>query len=193
MVYSTYSNSSAFIVSDDIIVSEIKVEGGKLKVSNYATGAIVPANTGVMVSALEGGNYTIQLTTGGTSLLGDNNMLKPSGDTGINAANMNVSDTKFYRLTMHNSTQIGFYWGAENGAAFDIAANKAYLAVPNTEAGARIGLWFGDDATGIANLSSGSSMNVNDSLNKVYDLQGRRVAHLGNGMYIINGKKFINK
>jgi hypothetical protein len=52
---------------------------------------------------------------------------------------------------MHNpatDNKIGFWWGAANGAAFDIAANKAYFAVP-TGASAKEGFTFEDTTTGI--------------------------------------------
>ena len=106
-----------------------------------------------------------------------------------------VSETcKFYRLTMHgaaenNPGKIGFWWGADGGQSFDIAANKAYLAVPASVAGARNGFAFGDDSTtGISNV------NVNENVNgSVYDLQGRKVSTPGKGLYIVNGKKVVIK
>lgn len=186
-VYGTYSSSRAFVVSNDIVVSEIRVTNGSLVVSSYETGDIVPANTGVMVSALEGGDYTVQLATGGTSILGNDNMLKPTGDNGISADDMNAANTKFYRLTMHNGTQIGYWWGAAEGAAFDLTANKAYLAVPSS-AGARIqSLWFDSETTGVSDVRS----KIYDGRGEVFDLQGRRVAQPTRGLYIINGKTVI--
>lgn len=188
-VYGTYSNSRAFVVSNDIVVSEISVTDGCLAVSSYETGDIVPANTGVMVSASTGGDYTVQLATGGTSVLGDDNMLKASGDNGITADDMNAANTKFYRLTMHNGTQIGYWWGAAEGAAFDLAANKAYLAVP-TAAGARIqSLWFDSETTGVSDVRS----KMKDGRGEVFDLQGHRVVQPIKGMYIVDSKKVVIK
>ena len=156
--YATYSSDYAFFVPSDLTVSEISVAGGNLSVSDYATGAVVPAGTGVLVSSTSSGEHAITLTTGGTSVLGSDNMLKSSGDAGITAASMTVADTKFYRLTMHNGSQIGFYWGAENGAAFDLGANKAYLAVPDEQAGlAPMRFWLDeeeDNATDIETIEA---------------------------------------
>ena len=176
-------------MSDDIVVSEVGVVDGKLVVDNYDTGDVVPANTGVLVAALDGGNYNVNLSAeAGTSVLGSDNMLKPSGDAGITAENMNVADTKFYRLTMHNGTTIGFYWGAENGAAFSLAANKAYLAVP-TATSAPSFFWFNENTpTGISQIENGEMRMEN-----VFDLQGRRVAKPTKGLYIVNGKKVAIK
>ena len=187
-IFGTYSNSSAFVVPAELTVSAItSVDGGKLTITDYAEGDIVKANTGVLVSSTTDGDHTILLSNEtGTEISG--NMLKASGDAGIKAATMNVADTKFYRLTMHNGTQIGFWWGAAEGAAFDIAANKAYLAVPKGS-GAREGLWFNDDVTTSINemRSEGAEMN------NVYNLNGQRVAQPTRGLYIVNGKKVIVK
>ena len=187
--YGTYSNGNAFVVPEGLTVSEISVIDNELLVEDYATGDVVPANTGVLMSATTAGDKTITLSAeAGTSVLGEDNMLKPSGDAGITAANMTVADTKFYRLTMHNGTTIGFWWGAADGAAFDLAANKAYLAVP-TGATAPTFFWFGGETTGI-DMVHGAGLKVNGS---VFNLNGQRVAQPTKGLYIVNGKKIIIK
>ena len=203
MYYGTYSNSCAFIVSDDIIVSEISIVDGKLYVDDYESGDIVPANTGVMVSAMEGGNYTVTLTSGGTSILGDDNCLRPSGDGGITAAAMSeaAANCLYYRLTMHGADPvnnipgtIGFWWGAADGAAFSLAANKAYLAVPNEQETARMGFAFGDNTQGIDDVKRETITN-----DRYYNLQGQRISDIHKvspnkgGLYIVNGKKVILK
>lgn len=191
--YGTFSSSSPFVVPANVTVSEIGIDAeGKMDVQNYASGAIVPANTGVMVSATSYGDFNlIKTTNNGESVLGDDNALRPSGDDGITADEMDGKDSgcKFYRLTMHNGEKIGFWWGAAEGAAFDVVANKAYLAVPKELAAAREGFAFDDDSTtGISNV------NVNENVNgSVFDLQGRKVNKPGKGLYIVNGKKVVIK
>lgn len=190
LVYGTYSNSSAFVVSDEIEVSEISIMDGKLYVEAYKTGDVVPANTGVMVSAMEGGDYTVNLSSEtGTSVLGEDNMLRPTGE-GITAEQMAAKDAncQYYRLTMQNGETIGFWWGAEDGAAFAVDANKAYLAVPETE-GARMSFWMGNESSGIADALI--AMKGSDRV--VYDLQGRRVKNVAKGLYIVDGKKVLVK
>ena len=188
MVYGTYSCGKAFVVPNDLVVSEITVLKGKLWVENYNSGDIVPANTGVMVAALAGGNYDVTLSDeAGSSIFDSDNMLKPSGDAGITAANMTKADTKFYRLTMHNGSEIGFWWGAADGAAFDLAANKAYLAVPNSAQLSREGLWLGDDVTAI------ETVKTQQADGQYFNLAGQRVAQPTKGLYIVNGKKVIIK
>ena len=179
------------MVSDDIVVAEVGIVEGKLNVKEYETGAVVPANTGVMVSAFEGGNYTVTLTDeDGTSVLGEYNNLRPTGAEGINATDMAAAedvDCLYYRLTMHNGTTIGFWWGAEDGAAFSVGANKAYLAVPANQA--KAGFAFeGGDATSISTIDNGQL-----TMENAYNLQGQKVGSAYRGIVIVNGKKFINK
>ena len=204
--YGTYSLASPFVVPSDLTVSEIKVVDGKLTVGNYETDDVVPANTGVMVSSTTSGDHYVTLTTkAGTSVYGSANMLMPSGN-GITTAEMAEAapGCKYYRLTMHNGTTLGYYWGAADGAAFDLGANKAYLAVPI--ASARLtGFDMADSETtdirvkGIVNserqrVGDGTS-GMEFAAAAVYDLQGRRVADssLKKGLYIVNGKKYIIK
>ena len=191
--YGTYSNSKAFIVPEDLTVSAITVADGKLTVTDYAAGDVVKANTGVMVSATSAGEKTVVLTAE-TGTEKDGNMLKASGDAGIDAATMDAADTKFYRLTMHNGTQIGFWWGAENGAAFALAANKAYLAVPSSAlAASREGLWLdlGGETTGVSEKVAVNS--EKSATAPVYNLNGQRVSQPTRGLYIVNGKKVVVK
>ena len=185
--YATYSSSKAFKVPSDVTVSEIKVIGGKLSLSSYSTNDIVPANTGVLISSATSGVHYMPVNTGGSSKLGSDNMLKASG-SGITASEMSSADAgcKFYRLTMHNGTDIGFWWGAADGSAFDIAANKAYLAVPTADAARIQAFWFEDEVNGIDNPQL-STLNSQP----IYSLSGQRVEKAKKGLYIVNGKKCV--
>lgn len=188
--YSTYSNASAWVVPKDLTVAEIGIENNTLNVKEYAEGDIVPANTGVMVSASAGGDYTVNLcTVVGTSVLGDANRLRTSGPSGITADAMASNDANclYYRLTMHKGTQIGFWWGAENGAAFPLAANKAYLAVPQTATSAKMGMWFGSEGDPTAIDATGSK----PAEAAIYNLHGQHISHLQKGVNIVEGKKII--
>ena len=189
--YGTYSSSSAFKVSGNVTVSEIGINNdGTMNVQSYEEGAVVPKNTGVMISAETYGDFKlIKSTETGTSVLDNANRLRPTGD-GISAADMAANDSGclYYRLTMHNGTKLGFWWGADHGAAFAVGPNKAYMAVPATT-NAREGFAFDDDSTtGISNVN----VNLNDNDN-CYDLQGRKVSTPGKGLYIVNGKKVVIK
>lgn len=195
MYYGTYSSSKPFVVPGDITVSEINVANGKLNVQKYETGAIVPANTGVMVSSAAYGDHTVTLSDEvGESVLGNDNMLRPTGDKGITAGDMATNDAncKYYRLTMHNGETLGFFYGAADGAAFKVLANKAYLAVP-AETAAKMSSFVigGGSTTAIDGIEAGNGANAS---RKVYNLQGQRVSGtLPKGLYIIDGRKVIVK
>ena len=190
MYYATYSNTNAFVVPEDLTVAKIDVYGSETKllaVNPFNAGDIVPANTGVMVSASTPGEKSILLTTGGEKT--NNNMLRPSGPNGITAEEMAEADLNctYYRLTMHNGTDIGFWWGAEDGDAFQLSANKAYLAVPNTTGDIK-GFAFSDIVDGIKAVET-----TETESNAIYNLAGQRVSKMQKGIYIVNGKKVLVK
>lgn len=194
MYYGTYSSTKPFVVSDDIIVSEISVIDNQLNVEEYASGAVVPANTGVMVSSMTYGNHEVALSEEvGESVLGEENMLRPTGDAGITAAEMAAKDAacKYYRLTMHKGETLGYFYGAAEGAAFNIAAGKAYLAVPEALASKVLGFAIGGGVTGIGAVADNGNA---AGQRTVYNLHGQRVnGKLAKGVYIVNGKKVIIK
>ena len=190
MYYATYSNTNAFVVPENLTVAKVDVYGSETKllaVNPFNAGDIVPANTGVMVSASTPGEKSILLTTGGEKI--NDNMLRPSGPNGITAEEMAEADLNctYYRLTMHNGTDIGFWWGAENGDAFQLGANKAYLAVPKTTGDIK-GFAFSDIVDGIKAVET-----TETESNAIYNLAGQRVSKMQKGIYIVNGKKVLVK
>ena len=189
--YSTYSNKNAFVVPDGLTVSEIEVTGsGALNIVNYNTGDVVPANTGVLISSSTYGTPEVELTgETGTSVLGEANRLRATGD-GITASAMEAADANctYYRLTMHHGTELGFWYGAENGAGFNVAANKAYLAI-SEGSGSKDGFSLIDD---IETNSISMPTNCTNS-NVFYNLAGQRVSKDYKGIVIVNGKKMLNK
>ena len=192
--YATYSSPFGFIIPEGLIVEEVGISKGKLDVQAYGAGARVPANTGVLISSSTAGSKTLTLAGGGTSVKGEDNRLRATG-TGIDADGMSTAapGCKYYRQTMHNpaaENKIGFWWGAPDGAAFDVVANKAYLAVPDG-ATARSGfnLFGDDDTTGIEELKNSKT----EELKSYYNLNGQRIANPSKGLYIVNGKKVIIK
>lgn len=202
-VYGTFSHPSAWVVPNNLTVSAVSVDDGKLTINDYTTGEVVPTNTGVMVSAEKwnGGETTQDFTINLSNEAGTvkTNNLKPSGNgitkDGMASANTNCT---FYRLTMHNGSQIGFWWGAESGGAFALAANKAYLAVPNSAQVKAQCLWRSDEETEIVDVTEDDEIDETANESRfVYDLSGRRLDKVSpfggkKGFYIINGKKVIN-
>ena len=188
--YGTYSCTGAFVVPADLTVSEISVADDKLTVADYDTGNIVPANTGVMISSTTSGNHTIVISdAAGTSVLGSSNMLRATGSTGITAEDMASADASslFYRLTMHSGSTLGFYWGAADGGAFAVAAQKAYLAVPVSTARSISSFNLSDNGATIIKL-----ITIPSAQEKTYNLRGQLIT-TSKGLVISKGKKIVNK
>ena len=133
----------------------------------------VPAGTAVLLKGE--GEHTMDVVASSTTDVSDN-CLK-------------VSDGKakddIYVLANGNYG-VGFYrWIGESA----LSAGKIYLE-PNM-AGSRTFIRLpGADTTGIS-----ASLNEKGEMRKekCFDLQGRRMAQPAKGLYIVNGKKFINK
>lgn len=192
--YSTYFTNVAFEAPADVEVGIVTgVEGNALTIdwTKYPAGKTVPANTGVLVKGNKGDYpYVIVNSSAQTPA---NNLLKGS----VAAEQTAGTNCKFYKLSMDNSDKnLGFYWGAADGAAFENAANKAYLAVPNAVAANLFGFVIeGDGTTGIESVEQAQK------LVDVYTIDGMLVQKqvkanqalngLRKGMYIVNGKKVI--
>ena len=95
----------------------------------------------------------------------------------------------YYKLAIKND-KVGFYWGAADGAAFEMTKpSTAYLTVPQSKAvqGFVLNLEEGEP-TGIATV-------VTNEDAPIYNLQGIRMngKNLPKGIYIQGGKKFMVK
>lgn len=190
--YTTFSTDKAFVVPEDVTVEEVAVINDLIHKVAYTPGSVVPARTGVLISSVISGEHAaLYSDEPGTSVLAAENLLRPSGDAGITASAMAEKDADciYYRLTMHNGTQAGFWWGAEDGAAFDLAKNKAYLAVPK----AIVSAVRGFDFVNAVDATEGVSAQAVTTEAKVYyDLSGRCLRESKQrGLYIVDGKKVI--
>ena len=100
-----------------------------------------------------------------------------------------------YVLGNKESAGVAFYKLKSTGT---IKANKAYLKVNSAKAREFFTFDFDATSTDVDNNATGvDSINAQDSEEnvdvKIYDLQGRRVANPGKGIYIVNGKKVLMK
>ena len=103
---------------------------------------------------------------------------------GVNDPEGKENDGTFYVLNYTEEDGVGFYKLDSEGK---VGLGKAYLTYDDGGGDAR-GFFLFNDATGIESVS------LNDGENgEVYDLQGRRVAQPGKGLYIVSGKKYIKK
>ena len=193
--FGTYSYDRPFKVpaagDNDVKVYTISLQNNntELVLNQVAANTIVPANTGVLVSAAAGGTYPADATlASGTTLSG--NLLVASSVEMSTVTGTN----KFYHLSMKNGN-IGFYWGNSNGTAWDFNGsnndqnpNKAYLVVSQNSGNSIKGFAFGDGTNGIQAVETEKAES-----NAIYNLAGQRVSKMQKGLYIVNGKKMIQR
>lgn len=194
--YSTYYANHAFVVPAGIevgIVTNASSAEATLTIdwSAYKEGEIVPANTGIILKGKEGVYPYIVDDSKATAPA--NNLLKGS----TTAATTEGENCLFYKLSYDNDGKnLGFYWAAENGAAFTNEANRAYLALTTAVAQNVRGFGLeGDGTTGIGQVENG------EALVNVYTIDGiivrkqvkesQALNDLKKGIYIVNGKKVI--
>ena len=150
----------------------------------YEAGSVIPAGVAVVLKA-QPGEYTFTVS--------DEVGEKPAS---TNLYGYNVPSTtsvygmsKYYMLSLNaknDLNSVGFYWGVENGTAFNSEAHKAFLALP--ESATAKSFTFADIADGIASVSRCSD----DSDSPVYSLTGIRMSgKRPAGIYVRGGKKFI--
>lgn len=189
LYYGTFSNASPFVCPtavDDFTVSKVSVSNGTLSVESLT--GVVPAGTGVLVSSSSSSNDKVKAVKladpNKTYDPVDDNMLHPSSET------MSGTDSYFYHLTFDENNPLGFYWGAEGGAAWNFSGtNKAYLKVLKTYSGysAVKGFTLSDSADGIKAIETEKNSEM------VFNLAGQRVSKMQKGIYVVNGKKILVK
>lgn len=183
--YATYYHDFGYMMPEGVkggVVTDAKVEGTLVVDYKYGSGSVVPAKSALLLNGAKN-DYEVALKLEETSE--DVNLLK-----GTSYESLTTSDkagAKFYKLANDKDKGIGFYWGAENGAAFTNSANKAYLAVAG-EASAAKGFALGGVDTGIKEVTE-----VGKMAGKIYNLQGMQQKGLQKGICIVNGKKFVVK
>lgn len=189
--YATYYTDHCVTVPEGCEAASVDVRDNKMYLYyTWTAGTVIPANTGVVIKANVAGTYTYHIgaTDDETSVEGTNYLY--GSTTGTTVA-PEAGVYKFYKLAKAtDSAVIGFYWGAENGAAFNTGANKAYLAIPASVASEVKGFAFGeaDDATAIFNIAT-----EGNAQKTIYNLNGQRVSKAQKGIYIVNGKKIMFK
>ena len=149
----------------------------------YNAAEVIPAGEAVVVFALEAGDYTFKATDT-TGYDDDTNMLFGTDEETAIADDANYY---FYKLSLDsNGKNVGFYWGAANGAAFTNGAHKAYLKVSKNQTKAKAFL-FNGGATAIKTVSfDNAGANA-----PVFNMAGQRVDKSFKGIVIRNGKKFV--
>lgn len=170
-----YSEAGNYQAPDGTHVFKVNLTGTSITMTEIEDG-IVNKGEGVVLKSETTGEITMSMVAGKSKGdYSDNNLVGTSVDI-TNPGNA-------YVLYYKPASGVGFYKLTSNGT---IAKNKAYL-IYNQPGNARAFFAFDGETTGIEdNIVVG-----NEEDDKVYDLQGRRVAKPVNGLYIVNGKKVI--
>lgn len=183
--YATYYHDFGYMMPEGVkggVVTDAKVEGTLVVDYKYGSGSVVPAKSALLLNGAKN-DYEVALKLEESSE--DVNLLKGTSDESLTTSD--EAGAKFYKFANDKDKGIGFYWGAENGAAFTNSANKAYLAVAG-EASAAKGFALGGVDTGIKEVTE-----VGKMAGKIYNLQGMQQKGLQKGICIVNGKKFVVK
>ena len=203
--YATFYNDSRnFKLPASLSALVLTSESGQtLNYKTIASGdasGIVPKGVPVILvsSNRRGGTYTLTSTTEGASYSGENLlhgsilMTMTSNVNGVSTSGN--SSYVYYKLAYGksgsvNANKLGWYWGANNGAAFTIAGGKAWLALPKSSAQSLDAILLEeDDATSIDGIEQSYMNEANDAQ---YNMAGQRVGNGYNGIIIENGKKVI--
>lgn len=145
----------------------------------------VPANTGLYLevaeTAAEKREFEVPVTNEDVEAV-EGNLLIPTDGTSVQSDN-----TTTYYAYGKQSGKYAFF-KVSTTKAYTPSANKALLAVPTSEAGAKDMIDVNGGATGIEAIDNAQLAN-----DKVYNLSGQRVAKAQKGVYIVNGRKVVVK
>lgn len=204
--YGTIYTESSYVMPQGVVgyaVTQADADRRELTLTEaYAGGETVPARTPLLVKG-EKRSYLLFAPTPeaaeGKPAPTGNLLLGTATEAQTSAPNGQPADTyRFYKLYYadpdHTGTkQLGFYWGAPEGAPFVSQANKAYLALSAEAARHISGFVLPGDVTGIDTLPAPGAQPF-----VVYTLTGIRLypstlSDLPSGIYIVNGEKKVIK
>lgn len=194
--YLTAYSDKALVVPAGVKAAVVTANGESIRNDyRYNSGDVIPAETGVLLKGGKGNSFYLSASES-TEMAPEDNLLH--GTLTDEMTNVAGAD-KYYKLSYDRATgtEIGFYWGAENGGAFMNKGGKAFLAIPATLQAAQLtgfslfDLNNNQTVTGIEHATATPAATL-----RVYDLNGRRinvnhVDELPQGIYVINGKKVI--
>lgn len=185
--YATYFTDKEFVMPEGLegYVVTPKDETSVTLTKAFEGGEIVPASTALLVKG-EAGSYPCAGSNTGATFTGDNCL---HGNLTAGTVAEVPGASKYYKL-LNGSNGLGWYLGAPDGGVFTLGANKAYLALSEAQAqnAKALSLDFSDETTAINGIED-----VNADSNVRYNLNGMKINSTYKGMYIKNGKKFINK
>ena len=188
--YATAYSDNAVILPEGLQAAVITgVADGKLTIDyRYNGGDVIPAGTAVLVKG-EAGAHDYNLATNDEQAVAGNLLKGAASDVTTEG-----DGCLFYMLSYDaNHQNLGFYWAAEDGAAFTSKAGKAYLALPQAASAGVTGYALDGTPVGIDQATTDAQAPA-----VIYTVDGRLVQQtdvkdLPKGLYIVNGKKVIIK
>lgn len=147
---------------------------GELSISHtYNAGDRIPAGTAVIIKGAAG-DYDITIYEPDNNLESPSNVLKGYDTTKETAAE---GSNKYYMLSLNESEElssVGFYYGADNGAAFESGAHRAFLALPSSNSAKPTSFRFSNIEKN--NVITGIKRTNNEapSTLQYFDIQGRK-------------------
>ena len=194
--YLTAYSDKALVVPAGVKAAVITANGEGIRNDyRYNSGDVITAGTGVLLKGGKGNSFYLSASESAEMAPEDNLLHGTLTDEMTSVAGAD----KYYKLSYDRATgtEIGFYWGAENGGAFMNKGGKAFLAIPATLQAAQLtgfSLFDLDNNQAVTGIEHATAMPA--ATLRVYDLNGRRinvnhVDELPQGIYVINGKKVI--
>ena len=164
------------------------------KTEAYKEGQPVPAQTALLIGGALGTNYypAVLKEDVTATYSGENYMEGRRTAEGYTNSQKGVA-VYYYKLALNSASNPGFYYGAADGAAFQLTKpTTAYLAVPQSITPVNGYLIdFEGEETGISTIAP-TNGNADGA---IYNLNGIRMTqtlrNLPKGVYIVNGKKVI--
>ena len=164
------------------------------KTEAYTEGSQVPAQTALLIGGALGTNYypAVLKEDVTATYSGENYMEGRRTAEGYTNTQKGVA-VFYYKLALNSASKPGFYYGAADGAAFQLTKpTTAYLAVPKSITPVNGYLIdFDGEETGISTIAP-TNGNADGA---IYNLNGTRLTqtlrNLPKGVYIVNGKKVI--
>ena len=176
-----YYTNSSYVIPEGVEAKAVENISGNILTLIPLEG-IIPAGYAVILEG-EPGEYTFEPTSE-EGIAGENMLRGTEETTWITPEDQTC---KYYMLSVKNG-EVGFYYGANDGAIFENQAHRAYLPVPVSQTNGAKGFFF-NEATGIDNMLATDE----NAGHAVYNLSGQLVNDSYKGVVIINGKKVLRK
>jgi hypothetical protein len=187
--YATFASAHAWVLPAGVTAATAKVVGEQVVLTEtYASGSVLPANTGVLLCGEAGVYEFLQPAEGEVGSAPTENALCPA------LTNQTIeapAGCQLFILANDATNGIGFYYQGSTGDGSTVAkiGEKAYLVAPVAYGVKGYQLQWGD-ATAIHAVEQAYMVHG------IYTLQGTAVQtndvkQLPKGIYIVNGKKQV--